>query len=171
MGRGATSYLAIVVQITPVLPKAILWAAAFWTLVLMGIDGILTALFTHHSGYQFFWTLAAIFMGRDVLHWPAIFDFAALSAAWTALFIISVGYMGILGWLILPSTWKRPLLAGAGLGIFYYFVTLYSITRPFPWLATDRNWITLVSYIVAGAISAWWLKGYASNSLLGANAQ
>ncbi len=137
---------------------SILGTALIASGALLAMEAILTALFTGQSGWKPFWTVVAIFMGPVVLHWPAVFDFGAISAAWTAVFIVSIGYAAILGWVLLPWNWGRAVAVGAVFGVFFYFINLFGFAAVFPWLASERNWVTLASHVGFGAVAAWNLK-------------
>jgi hypothetical protein len=135
--------------------KSILLAAWIASATLLIVESLLTAIFTPQSFWSPFWRVAAIFMGTVVLHWPAIFDFSAIAAAWTALFLISIVYVLILAWTILPWSGRHSITVGAVYGIPCYLVNLYIFGARFPWLADERNWRTLLSHLAFGAMSAW----------------
>lgn len=134
---------------------SILGTALIASGALLAIEAVLTAAFTGQSGWKPFWTVAAIFMGPVVQRWPAVFDFGAISAAWTALFIISIGYAAILGWVLLPWNRGRAVAVGAVFGLFCYLINLFGFAALFPWLASQRNWVTLASHVGFGAVAAW----------------
>lgn len=46
---------------------------------------------------------------------------------------------------------------GALFGLAVYLVNFYGFTAVFPWFEMTRNWITIVSHLVFGAVLAWWL--------------
>ncbi len=132
----------------------ILWGTLIAAATLLAADSFLTGLFTPQSIWKPSWVLAAIFMRKVVLHWPAVFDFGAISAALTALYIVSFGYVALLAWLILPWNWNRAVLAGGIWGLACYFVNFYLVTAWIPWLTSERNWIALVSHVLLGIVAA-----------------
>ena len=115
------------------------------------------AIFAHQDVWKTSWMIAAVFMGREVLHWPAVFDMAAITAALAALY--PSAFLCVLILLIAEQrrSVKRSILTGAMVGFLFYFVDLYALTRLFPWLAAERNWMAALSHLVFGAVAAWLL--------------
>ncbi len=136
-------------------PGMICWAAWIAAGALLGVDSLLTGLFSSQSMGKASWTFGAIFMGPVVLHWPAPFDFGAISAAWVAIWIAAIGYVTVLAWFIFPWNRGRELAAGAVWGLVCFIPSVFGFTRLFPWLAAERNWMTLISFGVFGAVAAW----------------
>ena len=138
--------------------SAILWATVLATGTLLAAVSLLSGLFTHQNVWRTSWVVGAIFMGDVVLHWPAVFDFSALSAAFTALYIVALGYVLVLAWLILPWNWNRAVLAGGLWGCVCYCINLFGFTTWFPWLTSERNWIVFAGHLLFGVVAAHLLK-------------
>lgn len=137
---------------------AIRSATLLATGTLLAVISLLSGLFMHESVWRTSWVLGAIFMSKVVLHWPAIFDLSALSAAFLALGLVSVTYVAILAWLILPWNWNRAALAGSVWGLVCYGVNLYVLTTWFPWLTSERSWMGLAGHLLFGVVAALVLK-------------
>jgi hypothetical protein len=107
--------------------------------------------------------MGAIVLGPHVLPPPATFDagiFAvgmlvhfALSAVLGVIFAFAVGRLSL----------STVALVGLGalFGLAVYLVNFYGFTAVFPWFEMARNWITIVSHLVFGAVLAWWLSRHA----------
>lgn len=103
--------------------------------------------------------MGAIVLGPEVLPPPATFDAGivavgmlvhfALSAILGVIFALAAGRSGL----------SRNALIGVGalFGLAVYVVNFYGFTAVFPWFEMARNWITVVSHLVFGAVLAWWL--------------
>jgi hypothetical protein len=125
--------------------------------VLLGVQSALMAIFAHQEVWKTSWVIAAVFMGPVVLHWPAVFDLAAITAAIAALY--PTAFLCVLILLIVDQrqSVKWSMLTGAMVGFLLYFVELYVLTRLYPWLAAERNWMAAVSHLVFGGVAAWLL--------------
>jgi hypothetical protein len=103
--------------------------------------------------------MGAIVLGPDVLPPPATFDAGIVAVAMMIHFALSA-LLGVVFALIAGRiTLSRGALIalGAAFGLGVYLVNFYGFTALFPWFEMARNWITLVSHIVFGAVLAWWL--------------
>ncbi len=126
--------------------------------VLLGVQSILMAIFAQESVWKTSWVVAAGFMGTEVLHWPAVFDLAPITAALTALYPTAL----VCAVLLYPATHylglKWSILLGGLAGGLFYVGDLYGLTRLFPWLVQERNWMAVVSHLVFGGVTAWLLQ-------------
>lgn len=100
--------------------------------------------------------IAAMVLGRDVLPPPATFDLGIVLAALAVHFILAIIYGFIVGWLL---HWSHDLgsalLIGAVFGVAIYLINFYLIApAAFPWFATARNWISVVSHTLFGVAAA-----------------
>jgi hypothetical protein len=140
------------------LPGQLLGPALAGAGVLLAVQSVLMALFAHQSVWKTSWVVAAIFMGPEVLHWPPVFDFAALTAALTALYPTAL----VCGVVLCLATRRLglnySLLVGGLIGLLFCPIDLYAPTRLFPWLAEERNWMAPLSYLLFGGVTAWLLR-------------
>lgn len=102
--------------------------------------------------------MAAIVMGQGVLPPPATFDPDIAAVAMLVHFALSIVYALVAGWVI--EQWGMgtgtAALAGAAFGLVLYLVNFYGFAALlFPWFATARNWIGIVSHLVYGGVLAW----------------
>jgi hypothetical protein len=126
--------------------------------VLLGVQSALMAMFAHQDVWKTSWVIAAVFMGPEVLRWPAVFDMAAITAAIAALYPTS--FLCVLILLIVEQrlSVKWSILTGVMVGFLFFFVDLHVLTRLFPWLAEERNWMAALSHLVFGGVAAWLLE-------------
>jgi hypothetical protein len=139
-------------------PWPLLGIALAGAVVLLAVQSILMAIFAGQSIWKTTWVLGAVFMGRDVLHWPAVFDFAACTAALTALYPTTLVCAVLLSGLTCRVTLKWAILAGAVVGGLFYIGDLYGFTRLFPWLVQERNGMAAASLVILGVVTAWLLR-------------
>lgn len=139
-------------------PGQLLWIALAGAGVLLGVQSVLMGVFGHESVWKTSWVVGAIFMGREVIHWPAVFDLAPITAAMTALYPTALVCALVLYGLTHRLPLNGAILTGVLVGALCYWADLYSLTPRYPWLAAERTWTTLVSYLVFGAVTAWLLR-------------
>ncbi len=123
--------------------------------LLLAAQSGLSAVVQDQSFWKTSWMLASIFMGKEVIRWPAVVDFAALTAALTALYPVALAF--ILTLLLIPDGWRsrHTLLVGAVLGLAFCWINLQCMARCFPWLAGQWGWTAFASYAMSGAGTAW----------------
>ncbi|WP_425450131.1 hypothetical protein [Virgifigura deserti] len=144
--------------------KAALWAGLIAGAIFMMLEMILVAVTGMGSPWGPPRMIAAMVMGRDVLPPPATFDLGVLMIAMVIHFVLSIVYGFILAWIL----WRwglglgLALLAGAAFGLTLYLVNFYGFASAlFPWFAEARNWVSILSHIVFGAVLAWAYKAIA----------
>lgn len=142
------------------------WTAAIWAGVIAGavfmmLEMIMVPLFLGMSGWGPPRMIAAIVMGQGVLPPPATFDFGILMAAMIVHFVLSIGYAVALAFVVQRWGTGKAIMAGAVFGLLLYLVNFYGFTAIFPWFAMARNWVSIFSHIMFGAIAAWAYKGIA----------
>jgi uncharacterized membrane protein YagU involved in acid resistance len=108
--------------------------------------------------------IAAIVMGQDVLS-AATFDSSVFLVALVVHLILSLIYAVILAAVVHQLDLGMSLLVGAIFGLVLYFVNFYAFTVLFPWFATARNWVSIVSHLAFGIAAAWTYKGLAASRL------
>ncbi len=129
---------------------SVFWAALAADFTLLVTDSILTAIFTSHSAWHSTWVLASVFMGKVVLHWPAVFDFGAFTAAVTGLYPFCFCYTLILALVVLPWNLCRAASVGAVFGVLCYLPSIYGLALWRPWVTGERGWILVVGHAVFG---------------------
>ena len=98
--------------------------------------------------------MGAIVLGSDALPPPATFDAAIVMVGMLVHFALSA----VLGVIFAVATAKLKLsgamaiLAGAVFGLAVYVVNFYGFTAVWPWFEMARNWITIASHVVFGAV-------------------
>jgi uncharacterized membrane protein YagU involved in acid resistance len=105
--------------------------------------------------------IAAIGMGKDVLPPPATFALMPLMVAMVIHFILSIIFAIILAFIVSRFGLGIAVLIGAIFGLLLYLVNFYGFTAIFPWFAMARNWVSIFSHIVFGAVAAWAYKALA----------
>jgi len=140
--------------------RTIDWSAAIWAGVIAGavfmmLEMIMVPLFMPDGSP---WApprmIAAIVMGQDVLPPPATFAVAPLMAAMVLHFILSIIYAIILAFIVNRFGLGIAVIIGLVFGLILYLVNFYGFTAVFPWFAMARNWISIFSHLMFGAIAA-----------------
>lgn len=129
--------------------------------VFMMLEMIMVPLFMNGSPWGPPRMIAAIVMGKDVLPMPGqpvTFSFSVLMVAVMLHFILSIVFAVILGFICKKMSMGASIMVGAIFGLVLYFVNFYGFTALFPWFAMARNWISIFSHIMFGAIAAYAFK-------------
>lgn len=145
---------------------AVDWIAAVWAglvggLVFLMLEMIMVPVFLAGSAWGPPRMIAAMVLGKDVLPPPATFDFGVLLAAMVVHFALSILFALTLAWIIARFGGGAALLIGAFFGLALYLVNFYGFTTIFPWFANARNWVSVVTHIVFGLVTAWAYKALA----------
>lgn len=136
--------------------KAAIYAGLIAGVVFMMAEMIMVWLFLGQSPWGPPRMIAAMVLGQDVLPPPATFDIGILMTAMMIHFILAVVYGFIFGWIVHNMNMGTAVLTGAGLGLAIYLINFYPIAAAlFPWFAMARNWVSIVSHIMFGAVLAW----------------
>lgn len=100
--------------------------------------------------------IGAIALGRDVLPPPATFDIGVFAIAMLVHFVLAVVLAMIFVAVATRLSLSRTafIVAGAVFGLLVYLVNFYGLTAIFPWFEGARNWITIVSHLIFGAVLA-----------------
>lgn len=100
--------------------------------------------------------IAAVVLGAGVLPPPADFDTGVLAAAMAVHLPLSVLYGFVIGALVRHMGMNGALVAGVLIGLVIYFVNFYLVASVvFEWFAMARNWVSLVTHALFGAMTAW----------------
>jgi uncharacterized membrane protein YagU involved in acid resistance len=142
--------------------KAAIWAGLIAGTVFMMLEMVMVWLFLGQSPWGPPRMIAAMVLGRDVLPPPATFDFGILMTAMMVHFALSILYAIILALLIARWNTATAVLAGAVFGLLLYLINFYGFTAVFPWFAMARNWVSIFSHILFGAVIGWAYKALAS---------
>lgn len=103
--------------------------------------------------------MGAIVLGPEVLPPPATFDAGIVAVAMIVHFALSA-LLGVIFALVAGrfALSRGALIAlGVAFGLAVYAVNFHGFTALFPWFEMARNWITIASHAVFGAVLAWWL--------------
>jgi hypothetical protein len=105
--------------------------------------------------------VAAMVLGPEVLPArgaPATFDPGVLMAAMVVHFPLSVAYALLIGAVVGRTSRSDAgaLVEGAAIGLAIYIVNFYLIASfAFEWFAMARNWVSLVTHVLFGLVTAW----------------
>jgi uncharacterized membrane protein YagU involved in acid resistance len=138
--------------------KVAIWAGLIAGAVFMIMEMTLVALAGGESPWAPPRMIAAIVLGENVLPPPATFDIGIMTTALIVHFALSIVYAVLFAWVV--SRWQMSrgvaIVLGAGFGLALYLINFYPIAAAlFPWFAMARNWISILSHIVFGAVLAW----------------
>lgn len=109
--------------------------------------------------------MGAIVLGSSALPPPATFDAGIVMVGMLVHFALSA----VLGAVFAAAAVKLKLSgvmtigAGAVFGLIVYFVNFYGFTSIWPWFAMARNWITIASHLVFGAVLGWYCSRLVSH--------
>jgi uncharacterized membrane protein YagU involved in acid resistance len=98
--------------------------------------------------------IGAIVLGPEVLPPPATFDGFVVLAAVAFHLLLSVVYAIVFA--LIARAWGLGLavLIGILYGLLIYVVNFYGMTAFFPWFADARNWVSIFSHALFGAVLA-----------------
>ncbi|HUC85496.1 MAG TPA: hypothetical protein VL970_09915, partial [Candidatus Acidoferrales bacterium] len=126
--------------------------------VSLATQSALEAFIAHQSVWKTSWIIGSIFMGSVVVNWPAVFDFAAITASVTALYPGTLVATFVLCGICPRVNLLPAVLIGATLGLAICFVEFHEVIPRFPWMSMEHNWLMAASQSVSGGTAAWLLK-------------
>jgi len=126
----------------------VFWTALAADAALEAADAIVTGVGTGQSMWRPSWVLAAVFMGRGVLHWPAIFDFAAITAGMAALLPFCFCYTVVIGVVVSRCDLSVAGFAAVAGGVIFYFASRYGLSRWRAGVVAELGWPFLIGHIV-----------------------
>lgn len=135
--------------------RAAVWAGIVAGLVFMALEMMLVPLALGGSPWGPPRMIAAIGMGQEVLPPPATFDFGILMVAMMIHLVLSVVYAFVFGFVARGRAVGMATLLGAVFGLALYLVNFHGFTAVFPWFAEARNWVSILSHLVYGAVLGW----------------
>jgi hypothetical protein len=122
--------------------------------VFLVVEMIVVPLALGGSMWRLLRMMAGIAMGSEVVAPPETFDPLIVLVALVVHFALSAFYGMVLALFIRGMSAGTALVAGAGFGVALYAINFYGFTLLFPWFATARTWVTLVTHIVFGLVAA-----------------
>lgn len=128
---------------------AVVWSGIGASVLFLIIQTLLVWLVMGISPWAPPRAIAAMILGAGVLQ-PATFNIGILIVAVIIHFVIAIVLAAILASFIVHLNMSFSLLAGVIYGFILYLIAFYVLTALFPWLASYRGWVSLVSYIVFG---------------------
>ncbi|MES1982962.1 MAG: sodium:proline symporter [Pseudomonadota bacterium] len=109
---------------------------------------------------------AAIVMGTDVLPPPATFAWDVFLVSALIHFSLSIAYSVVLAYFITRFSARLSLATGILYGLFIYGINMHLFTFIFPWFAVVRDWVTILTHAVFGAVLAGTYRWLRSSSWL-----
>lgn len=135
------------------------WRSAFWSGIIAGavfmmLEMLLVPVFLGGSPWGPPRMIAAIGMGRGVLPPPDTFALVPMLVAMVIHFMLSIVLAVILALIVSRLGLGMAVLVGAAFGLLVYLINFYALTAFFPWFAMARNWISIFSHLMFGAVAA-----------------
>jgi uncharacterized membrane protein YagU involved in acid resistance len=147
------------------------WSAAIMAGVIAGIIFIMMEMFLMPLfGFApSMWApprmIGAIGMGKDVLPPPATFDLGVVMVAMMIHFATSILFAVVVAFIIRNLGTGAAIAVGVVAALLLYVFVFYIMTGgPWPWFANGRNWVSILSHVVFGAVVAWWYKARADRT-------
>ena len=98
---------------------------------------------------------ASITLGNRAVATSTPFTFDIFFIGMLMHFVLSIWYAVVLGLSIRKLKPAAAVLVGAGFGLLMYWFHFYGLTAFYPWVASWRNWIVVVTHLVFGMSAAW----------------
>ena len=140
--------------------RSINWGAAIGASVIAGLafavlEMIMVPLFAGKSPWAPLHMIGAIVLGPDAMTSPDTFDLGVVAAAVVLHLALAILYGVILAFIIMRLETGTAVIVGAVYGLALYYINFYGFTRWFPWFADARDWISIVTHVVQGALMAY----------------
>lgn len=140
--------------------KAVILAGLIAGLVFIVMEMVLVAVVGGGSPLGPPTMIGAIVLGPEVLPeqgTPPPFDMGVFLTGQIVHFVLSVVLAVIFVLIARRMALGTGALVGLGVvfGLLVYFVNFYRMTAVIPWFAMARNFITIASHLVFGAVLAW----------------
>ena len=144
-------------------PHPINWSAAIWAsiiggLVFAALEVLMVPLFQGNSPWAPLHMIGAIALGPGAMASPDTFDLGIIGTAVVVHMALAILYGVILAFVIARVDMGLAIAIGAIYGFALYLVNFYVFTKWFPWFADARDWISIFTHIVQGALWAWLYK-------------
>lgn len=138
------------------------WSAAIWAGLIAGlVFVIMEMVLVATAGGGSAWgpprMMAAMVMGEGVLPGPEnppTFDIGIFLVGMTVHFVLSIVLALVLAAILAAAGGGTGAAVAIGVvfGLAVYLVNFYGFTALFPWFENARNWITILSHLVFGAV-------------------
>lgn len=135
--------------------KAALWAGLIAGVVFVMAEMLMVALFLGQSAWGPPRMIAAMVLGQDVLPPPATFDIVVMMVAMMIHLILSIVLAFVFALIVRDRSVGVSTLVGTVFGLVIYFLNFYGMTAVFPWFAEARNWVSILSHAMFGAVLGW----------------
>jgi hypothetical protein len=109
---------------------------------------------------------ASVVMGDRAVATSAPFTFDIFFLGIFMHFVLSILYTVILGMIIRRLKAPTAVLVGAVFGLGLYLFHFYGLASWYPWVANERNWMTVVAHLIFGIAAAWMYSHLHSRDLL-----
>jgi len=102
--------------------------------------------------------IGAIVLGPAALSPPDAFGAEVVVVALLLHFMLSIAYGTFLAFLIpaLDTLWT--IILGGVYGLALYYLNFYGFNAFSPWFAEQRDWVSIASHFVFGAVAAYAYK-------------
>ena len=91
---------------------------------------------------------------------PDTFDLGVIATAVVVHMSLAIIYGVILAYIIMRMDVRLAVVVGGLYGLALYFINFYGFSRPFPWFADARDWISIFTHIVQSGLMAYLYKLY-----------
>jgi hypothetical protein len=139
--------------------SAVLWSGVIAGAVFMMVEMLMVQFVMGESMWGPPRMIAAIVLGKGVLPPPATFDAGILAVAMMVHFPLSILFALILALIINRMGLGPAIAVGAIYGLVLYLVNFYGMTVFFPWFAMARNWVSIFTHVLFGAVAGWAYNG------------
>jgi hypothetical protein len=134
------------------------WSAAMWAGLVAGTVFLLLLLFVNPifsggNSWVVIRLLASLVLGAQILAPPATFNLGALLVGLITHYILSLGFVLLLAYIIHRWGLIVGLVGGALFGLALYATNFYTLTLFFPWFYAMRSWPVVISHIIFGAVA------------------
>ena len=145
--------------------RQIHWGAAIWASVIAGLvfavlEVAMVPMIQGGSPWAPLHMIGAIVLGQGAMASPDVFDFGIVATAVVVHMVLAIVYGIILAFIITRMDTGVAVLAGGIYGLALYFINFYGFSRPFPWFADARDWISIFTHIVQSGLMAYLYKLY-----------
>ena len=136
------------------------WSAAIWASIIGGLvfavlEVLMVPLFQGKSPWAPLHMIGAIALGPSAMTSPDTFDLPVIGTAVAVHMALAILYGIILAFVIARVDTGTAIAIGAIYGLALYLINFYVFTKWFPWFADARDWISIFTHIVQGALWAY----------------
>lgn len=155
---------------TALAARSINWGAALWAsiiggLVFAALEVVLVPLVQEGSPWAPLHMIGAIALGSGAMASPDTFDLQVVSVAVVLHLALAIIYGVILAFVVARLDAGSATLLGAVYGFLLYLINFYAFTKWFPWFADARDWISIFTHVVQGALWGGLYKAFDGRTL------